>query len=385
MARRCLQPTSGAREGTHVHRLTRIWRGAPLAVATAGLLLAMLPASVSAAESQVTIYAEMGSCSWYGFDAGNKKTIAFVWKDSGGALKSKQTVKSRADGSYDSKCDTGEAMEAGDTLKATIGTKSHTFTLPTLTLSSNRDNNTAFGVGPANSSVHVTFESTTGFGISNVSFDYTEPTDGAGGYSHDFTSDADMRGWDWLNVEWVNGHGDLAYVDHYTPTLKIWVGRPDGVSAWGYLNPGAPIDVSLQDSSHIVKGQASDGADRNGYWEGDFVKPNNGGFVRAIAGDFIDATPYIGSDANWEVPAIPVSATASNDKVSGTCQPSEGWEVSAYSNVAKRFGTTNGMTNASGAFHTDLTSQMNLQSGDKVDVYCKLVSGDVVARHITVP
>ncbi|MEA2623707.1 MAG: hypothetical protein QOH61_2617 [Chloroflexota bacterium] len=366
-------------------RSRRAWRGVVLAVLSAGLVLVTLPAAVSAAPSPVRIYAELSGCNWYGMNAGNRKTIAFVWKDVGGELKAKVTVKSRANGDYDVPCIDGEAIEVGDTIKATIGTRSHTFTVPRLTLSSNRDDDTVYGLGPAGSSVHVSFYSRTGFDVSEVGFNADEPTGGDGAYSHDFTADADVRGWDWVNVEWSNAHGDLAWIGHSTPTLKVWVGRPYRTSAWGSANPGTPVDVLLYDSTLNQKGTASGGANRFGYFEGDFIKLNNGGLVRAIPGDSINAVNAVGLDANWDIPSIPVTINAGTDRVSGSCEPDDGWQVEAYAGDAAIPAIKKGITNGTGGFTTDLTSVMNLKSGDHVNVFCEVYTGDVAGRHITVP
>jgi hypothetical protein len=355
-----------------------------LGLLSAALVLAILPATVSAATSPITIHAELGECQWFGDFAGNKKTIVFLWRDSAGKMKSTQRVRSQASGRYDTRCDFGEAIEVGDTIKATIGNKSHTFTIPRLTLASNRADDTVWGYGPANSSVDVRFTSIEGFWTGSTAFAHNTPTDANGLFSYDFTSEGDIRGWDQVEVESPNAHGDIAFIQTTAPTLKLYVGRPDRRNVWGYVAPGTSLEVDLLDSGHIQKAIAAGGVDRFGYFETDFIAADMG-FVRAIAGDFVDATASIGADATWQIPAIPVTIRASSDKVSGTCLPNDGWQVNARSNVADRNAFVTGMTNASGNFSTDLTSQMNLQRGDKVNVYCKLPSGDVVARFVTVP
>ncbi|MEA2623706.1 MAG: hypothetical protein QOH61_2616 [Chloroflexota bacterium] len=362
----------------------RAVRGALFVLVAAGLLVAMLPATVSAAPSAIKIFAQMGDCGWYGDSAGNKQTIVFLWKDADGVLKSKQTLKSRANGSYDTACDYGEAIEPGDTIKATIGTKTHTLTVPTLTLEANRDSNTVSGFGPDGSTVDVSWLQVTGFYNAANSHAVTEPTDVSGAYSHDFTGDGDMKGWDRAGVRWWNAHGDSVYLDRQVPTLQVWVGRPDGASLWGNANPGTAVAVTLEDSTHVVKGSVATGADRWNHFEGDFIG-YHGGRPRAIAGDYVDATAGIGSDAAWQLPSISITANVNTDKVSGICRPNDGWEVDAFSNTANRYGFDAGITTGTGAFNTDLTSQMDLRHGDKVNVYCKMPSGDVSMRHITVP
>ncbi len=349
-----------------------------VSIAAGALLVTAVPAAVSAAPLGIQFSIGMGNCDMRGWNAGNKQAILLVWKDSGGDLKSTQKVKSDKHGNWYSNCDYNEQIEAGDTIKATIGTKSRTIHVPQLSVAVDRVTNVVSGYGPPNDTVSLYVYT------SDTSANQDVSTDPSGQYSFDFTSQLDIKGQDYAEADWYSPSGDDIYSYANAQYVQVWEGRaPDQDAAYVQAQPGEAVSVHLLDGSLVEKASFSGTGNRYGSLEGDFIDAS-GNVVRALAGDTIDATD-VASDATWVLPAISVSGVASTDRVSGTCVANSRYDFEAYSSFANRYASYSGVTDSSGNFSRKITSQMDLQSGDHIDVYCTLPTGDQVDRHVTVP
>ncbi len=362
----------------HLPRIMKSWiRNLGISIAAGALLVTAVPAAVSAAPLGIRFGAGIGDCNFSGSNAGNRQTILLVWKDKDGNLKSPQTVKSDKHGNWNGRCDSNEVVEVGDTIKATIGTKSRTFQVPELTVDVDRVTNVVSGLGPANDSVSLYAYSSNNNANQDVS------TDPSGAYSYDFTSQLDITGDGWAEADWSSPSGDYVYAYGNAQYVQVWEGRAPYRSGYVEARPGQAVSVDLLDGSLVQKASSSGTANRYGYVNIDFLDAN-GNVVQALAGDTIDATD-VASDATWVLPAISVSGVASTNRVSGTCLPNDDYYFEAYSPQYDRDNSFNGVADSAGNFSRNITHQMDLQSGDHIDVFCTLSTGDEVARHVTVP
>jgi hypothetical protein len=162
------------------------------------------------------------------------------------------------------------------------------------------------------------------------------------------------------------------------PTVTVWLNRPD-VEARG--NPGGDATTTLKSSSGTIKSVHHATFDASGRDSGSFTR---GGLpVRTRAGDTV-STPGVGSDAHWKVPAINVSATVPGSVVTGHCQPGKGVELDIFEAQYNFFYWNVGFANSSGNYSHNFSGDQVLASGDKIQVWCKLATGDVVTKLSTI-
>jgi hypothetical protein len=355
-------------------------RRALVALAIGGLL-PIVTAAPAAAALGIKLTAYYGDCGFFGSSAGASKTIKIVWKAADTSLKSTQSVKSKLNGAWASKCDGSERVEVGDTIKTTIGTTSRTFTVPKITANVDRVANTVAGIGPANSTMHVEAD-TYGSGFSIIDHQTVAgSTAGNGSYAVDFSGVIDILGWDDIYAYWNNARGDQ-YIRYVTaPGLRVWVGRSYATVVG---NPNSRVQVDLADSSDTPRASTTGTLDFWGYLGTEFLDADGAGVNPAI-GDHVAAD--FASDAHLTVPNIHATANVGTNVVNGHCLAGLGFSVRVYapdrSRIADRIGTANGSGNFTANFAS--TPSLDIRSGDKMDLYCGLATGDIVARHSTIP
>jgi hypothetical protein len=352
-----------------------------MALLIGGLLPITAAAPVSAALG-INIVAYYGDCGFGGNSAGANKTIKLVWKDSSGSLKSTQTVKSKANGTWASRCEALERVEIGDTIKATIGTSSHLVTAPRLTASVDRAANTVNGFGPVNSTtlqVDV-YSYGGGFTITNHST-LTPSSGGTGAWSTDFTGQLDILGWDDVFVSWDNGIGDVFIRYESVPGMRVWLGR-SSVSVTG--NPGANVQVDLTTSGSVPRSTVSGSLNFYGYLDTEFLDGDANG-VKPAVGDLVTAD--FATDAHFAIPNIHATATVTTDRVAGQCKQNGGYLVRVLTPDGSKRQVRTGKASPTGAFTANFATSpaFDIKSGSKIDLYCGLATGDVVARRSTVP
>jgi hypothetical protein len=348
-----------------------------------GALLPITAAAPVSAALGIKIVAYYGDCNFGGNSAGANKTIKLVWKDSSGSLKSTQTVKSKANGTWASRCEALERVEVGDTIKATIGTSSHLVTAPRLTASVDREANTVSGFGPVNSNTFQVdvYSYGGGFTITNHST-LTPSSGGTGAWSTDFTGLLDILGWDDVFVAWGNGHGDVFIRYETAPGLRVWLGR-SAVTVAG--DPGNHVQVDLSTSGSVLRASTSGSLDFYGYLYSEFPDADAGG-VRPVAGDQV-AADFAG-DATFAIPSMHATGNVTSDKVAGQCPHNDGYLVRVLSpDGSKSQARAGKATSPTGTFTANFATAptFDIRAGSKIDLYCGLPSGDVVARRSTVP
>jgi hypothetical protein len=361
---------------------SRLRRVGAVALASA-LLPVALAASPVAAANHIHLFAGIGECRFSGTNAVAKTKVAIEWKDSEGRLKSKHSVKSNASGAFQTLCESDELLEPGDTVKTTGTNGTKTVTVPDLGIAADRGTDNVSGHAPH--LADLTIEADTydgGFGAPTV-HTVNLQADGGGVWGTNFSS-ADLRGWDDLFVVYTDtGTGGDTYFRHaVVQGVDVTIGLP-----WITLvgNPGDAVDLSLVDDVTQI-GSFAGNLDYFGFRSVQFVNELQNA-VRPHVGNTVSSTAY--SDIAFDIPAVVATPNATSERVSGNCGTGAvtGYSVTmhnrAYTKAATRFGTTS----AAGAFTAKFKTgspTWNIQTGDKVTVACKLVSGDIVERIYTV-
>ena len=133
-------------------------------------------------------------------------------------------------------------------------------------------------------------------------------TNGQGNFSYDSTNNYNLRGNDFVFVEWESPQGDVAFRALDVPSLNAWVGNSE---AWGDAKPRQDLTVWLFNSQGTQKAKFKDRANAwNGTYEGFFNKT-----IRA--GDFIGSN--FASDALWQTVANNPTFNTGTDVVTGKC------------------------------------------------------------------
>lgn len=339
-----------------------------VAAIVGALCLGVLPAATSAAGPIARFTANYNDCSVYGVAAPNR-TIKVTWKDSDGSLKHVQTVTSKANGTFRTTCDDDELVERGDTFTAKIGTTSRSFTVPRLGFWIDRDSDQIQGKTLSSTTVRVAWPT----GVAEVN------TESDGSFSYDASGDTDLIGSDWVKVSFESTAGDLVLRWLQVPFVTVFRGRA-GIFLRG--RPGATIEAQLLDGS-TTRAEVDCRVGTSGGCSLSFID-EDGHLVPARAGDRVVSTD-IGAD--FIIPEVTVKGAIGTDVISGTCLAgtSSPFYVEAYRPSGPGFASRSGTTTASGTFSRDITSSMDLRSGDKIYAECQLPSGDWVARFITVP
>jgi hypothetical protein len=333
-----------------------------------------------AAVTNPYLFAFMGDCGFDGY-APALKTVKIEWRDSLGDLKSMQSVTSDSSGAFTSKCEPEEQIEAGDTIKLTVGTHIHTVTVPRLTATIDRVTDTVAGHAPANSTIQIYLYSYAGKFASPTLSVSNPSSDGSGAYSADFLTlhGVDIKGYDYATAAWYDGQQDGFSRQIVAEGMTAFVNR-SLITLYG--NPGTLTSLTLKSGSTVlsqVSGSIFEG--NNGF---DWFD-SNGERVRAVAGDAVIGS--FASDADMVLPTISATVSKSTSKVTANCGLGSGFGVRVL--VERRdlskSAIRNGVTGASG-FVANFGSApaYSIASGDKVFVYCKLATGDIAARSFTV-
>lgn len=352
----------------------------------AGLILAGLSAAPVAAANNVVVLAYFGDCQFLGAQAGSGRTVKIEWRDDDGSLKSKHSVTSDAGGRFITKCELGEFIERGDVLKTTIGTVARSVTVPKVTAAVRRTDNDVSGrVAPEPDQLvieAITYEG--GFGLATALLHTALPKRYGDEYWTDNTTWDDnplIAGWDEVFVEWSNARGDTFVRQATAQGSLIWINRSIVQVA---SNPRGWF------AGHLERPQGTEIAGFSGY-----VMPNGLGTayfygaddepIKVRAGDIV----YGPFEYSQTVPQITAVINKTTDRVTVNClTPNAGWgmRVDVHTRDFTKSQTRAGFASDSGYVANFAASPAyNIVAGDKVDVYCKLNSGDIFARTFTVP
>jgi hypothetical protein len=356
------------------------FRSAFLTSLVIGSALAGAVAAPVAAANNSILDAILGDCQFTGYQAGSKKTVKIEWRDADGALKSKHSVTSNSAGQFLTKCERYEEIESGDTVKSIIGgVSSPILTIPPLTAVIDRDADTITGVTTANKQIGVELITYDGAFVASNDYNSSAVSNNSGAYFFD-ASTADIMGYDDVYLFWGNARGDLVIRYAAAEAITVWIGRAV-TSVVG--NHGTDVDLELKDGVDVI------GRSGGYLWEGRngfYFYDDDGSRVRAAVGNDVNAN--FAPDADFTLPNITAVISKSADRVTADCGLGAGFGVAVdvYARDGTGFRSRVGITDGSGDFEANFAASPthNIVAGDKVDVFCKLLSGDIVARRLTV-
>jgi hypothetical protein len=361
---------------------SRARRSAALAVAAA-LLPVALVASPVAAVNRIHLFVGLGNCNFSGENAIARTAVKVEWRDSENRLKSKQSVKSNASGAFNTLCENDELVEAGDTIKTTGTNGSKTVTVADLSLRVDRASDVVAGTAPANDELVIEVDTYNGkFGAPTV-HTLNVQADGSGDWSADFGADSvDIRGFDDAYVVFENpGTLDTYYRHVVAQAARVFVGLP-----WVTLvgNPGDNAALDLKDGASPL-GTLGGYLDFWGTSISEFLDDGQR-IVRPHVGNRVVSATY--PDIDFTIPAVSATINTASNKVTAHCgQAGRGVSVLAHTRNFSKAVERHGVTAGGDTFLANFGNapKFDLVSGSKVDVYCKLAKGDVVAREYTLP
>ena len=355
--------------------------------ALAGLMLAVLaPGTMAAATRPITFTLELGT-PCIGGRASDNQSLTVAWRDRTGALKAKATVETSDWGSWGF-CADGQALEIGDVIRATDGSRSHRLAIPRLTLVADRANDVYHGRAPAGTAVRLWY--TNGLYSDYNSFKKVT-ADGDGRWSFA----AGIYGGFSAELRWRDGHGDVVSLVGSAPSITLRLGSARfGVNWFSRVHDGATIELRLEDSiTSEDKATGTATADHIGSFVGRF-RNDQGDSVAVARGDRLRA-PSVAADADWIVPDIEGAANVRTDRVRGRCLDagtSERFaEVHVFRSGAQR-GFALAGADENGYFVADFSDSdrpwfnaANIKHGDRIVIRCLQTTGDWVERSFRVP
>ncbi len=372
----------GERELLMSLQRTRRWRASTLATAMllAAITSALGAATVTAANN-VVVHAYIGDCQFAGSNAGSNKTVKIAWRDSDDNLKSTHSVTSNGAGNFLTKCEPDEVIEKGDLLKTTIGTNVRQFTVPKLTVNADRYSDSVTGKTVPLSQVIVTVMTYgASFNSSTAIAHVSTPTSDDTGFFNAQSWDAppDIRGWDDVYVDLVNVRGDTFSRYVAAEAVRVWIRQPF-VQIVG--NPGISSDLRLTRGPDELS-YTTQHLPLSGQLATSFVDADGDG-IRVAPGDEIGSN--LSFDLSFVVPNVTAQISKTTDRAAVDCgvNANLGVAVVAHTRDYTRSQTRLGLTDLTGFYSANFAAY-DLRSGDKVDVYCKLSAGDVVARTFTI-
>lgn len=375
--------------------LARLPRRLAIAAFVAALAPTLLIASPVAAANNVTVLAFVGDCQFLGANAGANKTVKIEWRDAENNLKSKHSAKSNSSGSFLSKCEPDETIETGDVFRTQIGSSVRSFNVPKLTVIVDRDADTVSGKVDTTALDQFAVEVDTydgGFSAAAATVHLSDPAftpnTGVASYATSTWDTApDIKGWDDVYALWSDARGDLFIHNLKAEGMRVWARQPF-IQFVG--NPGQFISTDLLTAPAGALRAVADGsinpfgALRAGFTDAD------GDTVRTAVGNEVDAN--FATDSDLVIPNMAVTVNKTTHRVTVDCNIIESGSTGVLVNVHSRDYVKSGVRfgfqgNASGGtflanFGTSPT--LNIVPGDKVDVYCKFATGDIVARTFTV-
>jgi hypothetical protein len=372
--------------------MSSVTRGRWLALTAAALLLVtLLPSAVSAATRPIRFELFLGDAC-VGGRASDNVTVNVTWRDASRDLKAAGSVVSN-DFGYWNRCfgdppeywmDADYVLEAGDRIKAKVGSVVRRFVVPILTVFPDRVADVFRGRAPAGDTVNLSYGAPFGDTLTDVDVEARAN----GRWSYD--PGHDLRGGQTAFLEWRSAKQDSVSLSGEAAQLTVTLGRSRFV---GDTRPNRPVEIELEDGlTSDVKAVGHAMADPWGGFRGHFEDQDDR--IAVAPGDRLRA-PDLASDADWIVPRVSGSANAGTDVVRGRCFDT-GTSAGFYQiRVLAPNGNVRGAAFGSAgsqAFEVDVGSgepeigfdPANIRTGDTVSVGCMQDTGDWVQKVFVV-
>jgi len=363
----------------HLNWLARVVGGATV---VSSIFVAALAAPVNAASLPTSFNVTIGS-KCVGGTTDPNTTFNFDWKTAGSSTVASQVVTTDGSGDW-TVCSSGHLATQADTLSASNDSGTNVYTVPNLTISVDRIKGGLSGRAPAGSIVRAHCDFANGFEGCVWHNQVRSGPNGHWSMNIPFTVD----GGETYDVRVTGSEGSKTTAVGTAPFVNVELGS---AVVSGALDPSATRTIWLYDGSMTLKGTAKVmGSAYNGTFSTKF-RDSQGHAVNVAAGDTVNATK-ITSEANLTVPEVTATATASNDRVVGSCADtgrSLGYaNVSLYrTGLLRGYASFEGDGNA-GNFdfnfrHLDpFDNEANVKPGDRLVINCIQSGNDGVLLTI---
>lgn len=339
-----------------------------LTLAVAGLAPA---APALAGQPGVKLNIEIGDCAYSGDTSGiPDDTLTVVHRSAGGALKAKHTLDVSSAG-FTVECPNPK-VRTGDRLELRAGvakTLLRTFTVPDLTITTERAFDRVKGKAPGvtSVSVEVTFCDVASFGCTGLSGEPVPVNPSTRAWTT--TTDENAKGGSFATVSWVKNGDEVTRTQRFAQLIVtpgsatvVGTGRTSGIRE----------AVSLRRGDRI--GRANPLTTPNAAFSATLKR--NGAPMKVTAGDVVSST--IAGDATLTV--FPTSLAQVPGGVEGTCR--KNGTVTVLLKTAEG-GTSFGYQPPVGADGSWAVTT-GLPAGGSVEAFCATKAGDVILRRIPV-
>ncbi|MEP7379064.1 MAG: hypothetical protein ABI725_09145 [Chloroflexota bacterium] len=346
------------------------------------LVLAMWAPGVMAAPRPLTVSVLIGDTCVTG-TARKNSFVKVVVRDPAGHVILREAGDTGTYGEWQV-CGYGYPILAGAKVRATVfetGQSRH-FTVPKLTIDTDRVSEVVSGKAPAGSKVtlEVSTSGASVVGLPEYDFFQHVVTAGNGTYSHDFSSDGiDLIGGTAAIATWQSGSGAVkVWRQTYVPGLAVAIGES---RFSGVFKPNAHLGMVVShNSNQVATGDAVADPFYGGQIAGEFVDADTEPYA-IQPGDLIEA-PGLGSDGTFTVPKVAGTVNLATDRVSGTCF-ANGMYLVYVVGPQYEVGFDFGVAAPNGSFTADLSYQLNIKKGFSVEIGCYTSNADLVAQIFT--
>ncbi len=355
------------------------------ATLAATVIAALLPAIVTAAPVMTFGNGYSGLMLRSHCISGNgpaNASVHVVWKRTDGTIKAIVDVTSDQSGGW-GYCSAARRLGVGDTIRASAETFARTFTMPNITLNSNRVNGSFRGIGLPGATGELWYHA-------GIFADYFEgepvTADSQGRWSFPEGANGGIE----ASVNWFTPQGDFLIAQTVVPYVGVTIGRS---ALEGGSQALSDVSVRLRDAStNALLGTGNATTDDYGFFTSTFE--DSSGDPRSVhVGDRVVSS--IASNLDWHVPAISGTADTVNDLVNGNCGSTEIDPMFVMVRVF-RTGVARGIAivdvDSNGDFEADFNGRpfpyynpANIKHGDRIVLRCYYDTYDVVSFPFQVP
>lgn len=344
------------------------------------LVGSIAPLAAAAAPRPITFDVFIGDYCVTG-RAKNDSFLKVIVRDADGRLKIREAVDADSAGYWESCVMFGAApIVPGDKISVTVfGTgQKRDFTVPTLTVKTNRGTNVVSGKAPADTNVELeAFDFR--FDLWGEAYDSVHVIPATGGsYSYDFDTDGvDIKGGAHIVARWRNG-SDTVSVGRfqYAPFITFQLGASQ-VGGAGGANGLVKIKLSANKGSSVFAVANGVGSYVDSSFLTDFAT-SDGEPYKVKGGEWLNA-PALGAASSWRIPQIDAAADLAADKVRGDCFANGRFMVLVQGPAA--YGLGFGEADSNGDFEVDLGDQVDIKKGYRVAVLCYSPEGDEIVSE----
>jgi len=285
-------------------------------------------------------------------------TITVTLRSITGTLKESGTATAQVQWGGGWRYGAGVDIAAGDQVEVEVGGDTITTIVSAIIAAVDLAADTVSGIGPANSSLWISFQRQEG--TASRLLEQTVSTASDGSYSADFSAEGIGR-WE--------GSGYAVHADNARADMAAFFWAPFAVvdqtynDVVGRANVGASIVITLTDSGGAVKDVQAPSADPyNGYYQATFV------------GDVVpgDTVQVVGGGISATIPITTLNATTDRiaDVISGQAPPnSSHLRVGQWGEYSPYYEQEGFTSDASGSYTADLSGEVDVHNRGAGELY----------------